>query len=644
MFFIAAHTFAQNRAIDSLRDELNKKENNETRFRYLFENALYYVGKKSDSAFYFGSLLFRSAKKLDGNKEWADYFHFKTLWYSNHMKYDSALLSALSGLDYSFKSEDEQKIGYAFNQVGNINIQIGQADSAVLYLLKGLPYAERAANKRLPVNMRYNLSAAYYQIGNARLALQYAKDAYGKALKLNDSHLLYNSLFNWATMEVAADRLDTALIMFEQLKDTAKKNNDDYNVMDVLNNTGDIYYRKGAFKKSLEQYNMIASILKNYDEPEYDLYLYMNRGNTLIPLNRFEEAETDLIKATNLAKRLHARMELTNIYQFRSNLYEKKNDFKSALYYWKLADSLKQESIKEDSRKNIQSLEIKYQTANKELQLAKKETALKNKNTLNAALIVGCIVLGLILFLAYRNIRQRHKNLITERKLHKQRIKELERQHQLEAMQSIMRGQEAERSRLAKDLHDGIGGLLSGVKLGLSSVQKNEKMQEQNTRTIDAVINQLDKSISELRRVSHNMMPEALLKYGLKEALQNYCENLNLSGNVHVKLQTYGLSRRLEQGTEIVIYRIVQELLNNIIKHAEAKNALVQLSCEAEGFSLTVEDDGKGFDVNEINEIEGAGIANIKARATYLQATVDVQSTKGEGTSVMISGKLPPEI
>jgi signal transduction histidine kinase len=205
------------------------------------------------------------------------------------------------------------------------------------------------------------------------------------------------------------------------------------------------------------------------------------------------------------------------------------------------------------------------------------------------------------------------------------------------AVQSVLKGQEEERSRLAKDLHDGVGGLLSGIKLSMSTMKGNVFLSEQNAQAFGNVIMQLDQSIAELRRVSHNMMPEALIKYGLKEALENYCENLNISGKLKVQLQTYGMETRMEQNTEIIIYRIVQELLNNIIKHAEAKKVLIQLSLEDEQFNLTVEDDGKGFDVNEIKD--GAGLANIKARSEYLNGSIDIVSKKGEGTSINIVGK-----
>ena len=167
-------------------------------------------------------------------------------------------------------------------------------------------------------------------------------------------------------------------------------------------------------------------------------------------------------------------------------------------------------------------------------------------------------------------------------------------------------------------------------------MQGNVFLSEENARSFEKVITQLDQSILELRRVSHNMMPEALIKYGLKEALENYCENLNLSGGIDVQLQTYGLEKRMEQSTEIVLYRIVQELLQNVVKHSGAGKVLIQLVCEGNRFNLTVEDDGKGFNVTE--QSTGAGLANIRARTEYLNGTMDIVSGKGEGTSVHIEG------
>src|SRR5690606_18431473 len=250
----------------------------------------------------------------------------------------------------------------------------------------------------------------------------------------------------------------------------------------------------------------------------------------------------------------------------------------------------------EQSLKEIQRLEVQYQTAAKNKTLAEqkavlamRQAALRKKDMVNTVLIMGCLLLTGLILLVYKHVRNRQKLHAKEQELNRQKINELEKERQLVAAQSLMKGQEQERSRLAKDLHDGVGGLLSGVKLSLSTMKGNVFLSEENAQAVTSIIDQLDSSIHELRRVSHNMMPEALIKYGLKEALENYCESLDQLGQLNVRLQTYGLEQRMPQDTEIILYRITQELLNNVIKHAEAKQVLVQLVREEDKFTLTVE-------------------------------------------------------
>ena len=160
----------------------------------------------------------------------------------------------------------------------------------------------------------------------------------------------------------------------------------------------------------------------------------------------------------------------------------------------------------------------------------------------------------------------------------------------------MLKGQEEERSRLAKDLHDGLGGLLSGVKYSLSNMKDNLIVTPENMTVFERSLDMLDTSIRELRRVAHNMMPEMLTKFGLDEALKEYCNSINATKLLTVKYQSLEWSKGSSQSTEIIIYRIVQELLNNVLKHASASEAFVQLIKDQNRLSVVVEDNGKGFD------------------------------------------------
>jgi len=145
----------------------------------------------------------------------------------------------------------------------------------------------------------------------------------------------------------------------------------------------------------------------------------------------------------------------------------------------------------------------------------------------------------------------------------------------------------------------------------------------------------LDTSIKEMRRVAHNMMPETLVKFGLDTALKDFCNDINQSGVLKLTYQSIGMEKvTLEHTVAITIYRIVQELINNTIKHSAAKTAIVQLTNNEGHFLVTVEDDGKGFDISILKGSKGMGWSNIESRVGFLKGTIDLQSSPDKGTSV----------
>jgi len=152
----------------------------------------------------------------------------------------------------------------------------------------------------------------------------------------------------------------------------------------------------------------------------------------------------------------------------------------------------------------------------------------------------------------------------------------------------------------------------------------------------DHALRILDTSMKELRRVAHNMMPEALAKFGLKDALRDFCFELGNNKEIDIKFQFYGDERRLDQNYEISLYRIAQELINNSLKHANPTEILLQVIQEEHRIHLTVQDNGIGFDPEALNASDGTGLANIKSRAESLKGKVDMISIPGEGTEVNV--------
>jgi two-component system NarL family sensor kinase len=242
----------------------------------------------------------------------------------------------------------------------------------------------------------------------------------------------------------------------------------------------------------------------------------------------------------------------------------------------------------------------------------------------------------IVAFLGYRNLRHRQQLAKQQHELQQQHIRELEKDKQLVAVDSMLKGQEEERSRLAKDLHDGLGGLLSGVKFSLSNMKENLIVTPDNMAVFERSLDMIDTSIKELRRIAHNMMPEMLTKFGLDEALKDYCNTVNATKLLTVRYQSLGIENRLEKATEIIVYRIVQELLNNILKHAAASEVFVQLIRENDRLNIVVEDNGRGFDTAMLENNKGAGWVNIRSRVEYLKGQLDVHSEPGKGTLVNI--------
>jgi two-component system NarL family sensor kinase len=299
---------------------------------------------------------------------------------------------------------------------------------------------------------------------------------------------------------------------------------------------------------------------------------------------------------------------------------------------------------------NIQNLDTKYETAKKVQQInqlehdrAIQELRLR-QNRLILIILAGIIFTILIVgFLLFRSNRQKQLILNQENELHERRIAELETEKQLTATEAMLKGQDDERTRLARDLHDGLGGMLSGIKLFFMNLKELMAKCLDDQQQFDRSLDMLDGAIMELRRVAHNLMPEVLLKFGLNMSVSDLCDSITRNGSVNVSYQSTGLENfNPDQTTSVIIYRIVQELLSNIIRHASAMQAFVQLDFHDNNLEITVEDNGIGFDTSLLLTSAGIGWSNIQNRVEYLMGKIDIQSAPNLGTTVNID--LPAQL
>ncbi|MFM9838675.1 MAG: 7TM diverse intracellular signaling domain-containing protein [Cyclobacteriaceae bacterium] len=226
--------------------------------------------------------------------------------------------------------------------------------------------------------------------------------------------------------------------------------------------------------------------------------------------------------------------------------------------------------------------------------------------------------------------------LVEVEKTHvEQTLKIQSERQEFERYRSMAEAREVERSRIAKDLHDGVGGLLSGVRISLANIQTRLQLKQDDELIFERSMDMLDGSMQELRRVAHAMKPPSLEVFGLKAALRDYVEAVNSMKTIKIIFQTIGEERRFESEPELIIYRIIQELINNVLKHAQAAECLVQVSFLVDHLSITIEDNGKGFDVKK--ETNGMGWGNIRQRIDFLKGSIDLHSAASSGTSVQIN-------
>jgi signal transduction histidine kinase len=217
----------------------------------------------------------------------------------------------------------------------------------------------------------------------------------------------------------------------------------------------------------------------------------------------------------------------------------------------------------------------------------------------------------------------------------------MEKDRQIIASHAVMEGEEKERGRLARDLHDGLGGILSGIKLKLANIKGNYIVNTEYLDVFDYALDLIDSSIKELRRVAHNMMPETLINFGIKEALQDFCSSIS-QDNLKISYKFFGEAFRFEKPIESTLYRIAQELVNNAIKHANASEILVQVIQEQNRVHLTVSDNGIGFQVPSIDSLKSAGLQNIRARVQSFNGQFDIDSQPGKGTEITVEFELGP--
>jgi signal transduction histidine kinase len=328
----------------------------------------------------------------------------------------------------------------------------------------------------------------------------------------------------------------------------------------------------------------------------------------------------------------------SDYHQYLFQIHEKLKNYEKAIYHLQVHHQLKDKL--EDIRvsQNLDELNIQYETIKKESQIKQQELDLQKSRYQRNLLLAGfgmALWLGAFLIAYFWNRTRVTKRIsIQETQIQEQKIQQLEQEKSLLAMSSMIEGQEAERKRIAQDLHDGLGGLLSNIKAQLHAIERRVNALT-NLDVYGKASEMIDEASKEVRRIAYNMMPVTLSRLGLKAAIEDLVSEITKHHDLNVDLQLFGLDKRLDETEEVMLYRIVQELCNNVVKHAGATKMMVQTNRIGSDLILVVEDNGKGFDPVFTQSESGIGLKSIESRIKFLHSEIDISSSE-LGTCVTI--------
>jgi two-component system, NarL family, sensor kinase len=555
-------------------------------------------------------------------------------------KFDSSLLLNKQAVEISREIKDSVNLGKTLFNTGTSYRNKGDFESAIRYYEEGKKIFERHGNEETQAISNDILQLLYYSLGQYDRAIQYGTAAVEYLRKVQNLPFLATAACNLGISYSRKLEFGKAKALFNETYNIGVRISDLNAQGTSLLNLGDIEMQQGHYGELEKYFSKAEKIFTELGAKESlvityrGLAIYHMFQRSYVTASKYGEKALALASELNLATEKRKTLEtLSSIYIAMQNLEKGEEYLRMST---RIGDSLLNETV----QKNTLEIEKKFEAEKKEAQIKAltanqkvQQLSIERKNLLNKILLAAAVATIIIFLLSYRNYKQKQK-------IQEQRIAELETEKKLAATEAVLKGEEQERTRLAKDLHDGLGGMLSGIKYSFSTMKGNLIMTPENARAFERSMDMLDSSIKEMRRVAHNMMPEALVKFGLDTALKDFCNDINQSGALKVNYQSIGMENvSIDQTTAITIYRIAQELLNNTMKHAGAKNAIVQLSHSEDTISLTVEDDGKGFDKAILRGARGIGWTNIQTRVEYLKGKTDIQSAPEKGTSIHIEIK-----
>lgn len=570
----------------------------------------------------------------------------------NYHYFNAQLDSANVYLDKSFSYLPEGKLPFVRSGIlatkGGIANQNDAISESIVYTMQAreildkidtiaLTEVEKRKRKGQNFVLANSLANLYNKTEDFETSLVYYSIANEAALSMGDNRAAGVITSNKGNLLLKMSREEEALEAFKEGKALKLKGGaSPISVAFTELNIGTAYVKLNQDKKAMSSLNNALNI---FEEKNYETGIaeaLPERGILFIKQGKFDLAIADCEKAKSLIEVINVPDLMSKACECLYDAYKRKGNFEKALNNFEMFTVARDSVINEKNIKSLTQIEMQYDFNKKQ---EEQEEILQKEKRLKRNILIGLVTLAVfsIIIIAFLRKRMQYKNklAIQTEALQQQKITELQQKNKLVAMNSMIEGQEAERLRIAKDLHDSLGGLLSTVKAHFTTIQ-NEIEQLSELNLTEKTNDLIDEACIEVRRISHNMMPHALSISGLQGAIEDVATHLTEQG-YGVTLEITNLPATIEPTKEVMIYRLVQEIISNIRKHAEAKNILIQLVGHQQEINLLVEDDGKGFNLEEAIAKGGLGLKSINSRVAYLDGSIDWDTQPNNGTSLTIN-------
>ncbi len=619
------HLLAQTKVIDSLLNALNSTTlTTEQQYNIQFKLAILYTENEPPKALPFLEQALANARKMKVDPLIGFVYQQRANYDEKAGHFDEALENITTALKYTDNSYEGNKLFiYSYTGKGSVLRRQSKYEEALKALLMASSKADEMKNDTLLYSTLTQLGILSVTMKNLDRAKEYHTQAIEIAKRLKNNRKISKSYGNIGIIYREQEKYKEGIEYNEKALEYANLSGDSSSISYALSELGTMYDRAKLSEKATPYLLQSIAIRERNHEQNELAYSYFYLGSNLSKLGKATQSEDWVRKGYEQAAKIKNTKQIVDAFQMMYINFDRNKKPDSALTYLKkfvkMRDSLSSVEVKE----KMEELNIKYETQKKDLKI--KDEKIKNTYLMAG---IGLLLLGLALL---------YSALVRRKLKYKNQLQETLIQEQNKSTKAIIEAEENERQRIASDLHDGVGQYMTAAKMNLESLtDKLNFKNDTDALTYKNAIGLVADSVGEVRSISHNMMPNALLKNGLGIAVRSFLDSINQQ-KLKVQLFTDGLNTPIDSNTEIFLYRIIQECVNNVLKHADASELNISILIDHQELDVTIEDNGKGFDLSTLNEKAGIGISNMQKRIQFLKGDIHWDSVPGKGTTVVMN-------